>query len=148
MDNSIYVSIAKDFDKYPGLRTYDISREKSGEYFYHQILNEKFYEALTTNKKLVVNLDGTAGYPPSFIDEAFGRLVYDFGADLVKCHLEIISDEEPIWRDAIFGKTLTNWTERKAESRAPQITEEYSRAPWWHISKAENPIKISSYGEL
>lgn len=33
---------------------------------------------------LLVDLDGTSGYPSSFLDEAFGELVYDFSLEEVK----------------------------------------------------------------
>ena len=43
--------------------------------FFITLLKKSF----ETKIKLQVVLDGTAGYAPSFLDEAFGNLVYDFG---------------------------------------------------------------------
>ena len=67
----------KDFSEYPGLRHCSIS-DDSGEEFYHEILNYKFKECFERDETLIVNIDYTAGYAPSFLDEAFGNLVFDF----------------------------------------------------------------------
>lgn len=147
MDQFIKIKVKTDFSKCPGLRTYDISRDKSGEYFYHTILNNKFYQAVSQGLKLIVDLDGTAGYPPSFIDEAFGRLIYDFGEDMVREHLDIISNEEPIWKDTIYGNTTTMWQKRRNENRAPQITSDFSRSAWWHRG-SNNTINLINHYDL
>lgn len=61
----------------PGPR-YVRQGEDSGEDYYHKVLNHEFYEALISGQVLEVSLDGTSGYASSFLDEAFGNLVYDF----------------------------------------------------------------------
>lgn len=108
----ITISIVNDFDEYPGLRNCSIS-EASGEEFYHKILNKKFVEAYNTNDKLEVILDGTGGFASSFLDEAFGNLVYDFTLPVVKQRLIIISNEEPHWKDMIESQTMPQWEERR-----------------------------------
>jgi hypothetical protein len=63
--------VAQDFTKYPGGRTPD-DGPSSGEE-----LREKFLlPALRTHDKVNVDLNGTMGYAASFLDEAFGKLVY------------------------------------------------------------------------
>lgn len=74
------------FTEYPGPR-YKDQGEFSGEEFYVTMLNEKFYTCYKENSLLVIYLDGTAGYPSSFLDEAFGELIYDFSKKIVQKHL-------------------------------------------------------------
>ena len=95
---------------------------------------------------MVVDLDETAGYPPSFLDEAFGRLAFDFGLDAVKRTLIIVSKDEPSWENMIFDSTLILWERRRRENKKPVCSEDYPNKPWWHSSK--NGLKqISSYDE-
>ena len=53
---TITLNISEEFSLYPGLRTYDISKETSGEVFYHEFLNPKFYKALQEKCSLKVIL--------------------------------------------------------------------------------------------
>ena len=140
----IILNVAKDFSLYPGLRTYDISKSTSGEVFYHEYLNPKFYEAIQNKVRLKVVLDGTMGYTPSFIDESFGRLVFDFGEQLVLQNLEIESNEEPNWINQIKGKTIVEWEKRRKKNEVPVNTEGYNVPKWWHIDNG-NISLISSY---
>jgi len=115
------IKILTDFNEYPGLRNCSIS-ENSGELFYHKILNGQFAEAFRTNNKLVVDLDGTGGYASSFLDEAFGNLVYDFTLEIVNNILEIISLEEPHWKSMIEEETFKQWETRRLNNQAPKVT--------------------------
>ena len=99
------ISVLNDFSEFPGLRHCDIS-DRSGEEFYHSVLNKAFKKAYEMNEKLVVCLDETDGYASSFLDEAFGNLVYDFTLNIVKNHIEIISEEEPHWKELIENQTF------------------------------------------
>lgn len=117
-----------DFSNDPGLRHEKVSG-RSGEKFYHDVLNSKFYEAYTQHKKIVVNLDGTEGYAPSFLDESFGNLVYDFTLDIVEKNIEIISEEEPHWIDMIKNKTFKEWEERRVSGDEPVKTIKH---PAWY----------------
>ena len=134
------ISVARDFNKHTGLRHCDIS-DNSGEEFYHKILNKVFKEVLDNKqKKLVVNLDYAAGYAPSFIDEAFGRLVYDFGKDLVEKKLEVISNEVPDWKDMLKEETYIDWEERRKKKDEYKITDNH--AEWWHKEKGDDIRKV------
>ncbi len=126
----ITINILHDFSEYPGLR-YNSLSDSSGEDFYHNILNKKFQEAYTNNDKLVVNLDYTAGYASSFLDEAFGNLVYDFSLDIVKKHIEIISTEEPHWINMLKEETFKQWEERRRKNQQPKITKEHES--WYRL---------------
>jgi hypothetical protein len=124
------INILKDFTEYPGLRHCSIS-EKSGEEFYHEILNNKFYDAITQNEKLVVNLDNTGGFASSFLDEAFGNLVFDFSLEKVKHNIEVISFQEPHWEEMIFDKTFIEWENRRKQNKNPKVT--IIHKPWYRL---------------
>lgn len=70
----IIYKIAKEFTDTPGPRLI-IEGPFSGELFLRDVLLPKFKEAVEKKVNLVIDLDGTFGYPPSFLDEAFGGLV-------------------------------------------------------------------------
>lgn len=124
-----------DFSIYTGLRHSDIS-DDSGEEYYHSILNDSFNRVIEASGVLTVILDGTAGYAPSFIDEAFGNLVYDFGLSNVKDHIKLISEQEPYWIDKVYNDTFEKWNERRLNGPAPKKTEQHK--PWWKIDLAGN----------
>lgn len=124
------ISIKKDFTEYPGLRHCSIS-DDSGEEFYHKILNKAFKEALDKGLKLTVDIDNTAGYAPSFLDEAFGNLVYDFGLKTVRGNLIVISTQEPTWIEMIEEQSYGEWEERRVTNNAPKITSDHD--PWYRL---------------
>ena len=64
------INFVQDFSKYPGGR-YITDGPYSGELFREQHL----IPALESNEKVVIEFDGAAGYPVSFLEEAFGGLV-------------------------------------------------------------------------
>lgn len=119
-----------DFSEYPGLRHCNIS-DDSGEKFYHKILNNSFKDCFENGSKLVVNLDNTDAYASSFLDEAFGNLVFDFSLENVKKILEIKSVEEPHWIEMIKEKTFLQWEDRRIKGKAPIVTEKH--LPWYRL---------------
>ncbi len=120
--------ISEIFTRYTGLRHCSIS-DNSGEEFYHKILNNLFYESLLEGKKLEIILDGNRGYSPSFIDESFGNLVYDFTLEKVKNNLEIVSNDIPMWKDSIINKTFPLWENRRKNNDSPKKTAKHE--DWW-----------------
>ncbi len=122
--------IITEYAEYPGPR-YCEQGDKSGEDFYHIALNDAFAEVLQDNKKLSVILDGTAGYASSFLDEAFGNLVFDFTLEKVKDNIEIISEEEPDWKEMILNETLPQWEVRRLENDKPTVTRNHE--PWYRL---------------
>ncbi len=64
------ISIAHDFSKYPGGR-YSSDSKNSGEKFRDGVLIPR----LKDNEHLEIDLDGTAGYGSSFLEEVFGGLI-------------------------------------------------------------------------
>lgn len=120
----IFFSVARDYTEYPALRHSTLS-EYSGEDFYHSKLNHLFYEALKSEKILVIDLDNTAGYATSFLDEAFGNLVFDFTVEKVRKHLLIISNQEPHWKEMIEKQTFNEWEKRRMQGNNPIVTIEH-----------------------
>ncbi len=136
------INILHSFTEYPGLRHCSIS-DNSGEEFYHLILNKSFYDSLNKNEKLYVDLDNTGGFASSFLDEAFGNLVYDFTLEKVKNIVEIISIEEPHWKEMIFEKTFLEWESRRKEKIKPVVTKIHE--PWYRIEDNNIVSKIWEY---
>ncbi|WP_026838314.1 STAS-like domain-containing protein [Gillisia sp. JM1] len=124
------INVAENFSEYPGLRHCSIS-DDSGEEFYHKILNSAFKEAVDKGAKLMLDLDNTAGYAPSFLDEALGNLVYDFTLENVTKHLEIISIQEPDLKTMLQNETFIEWEERRKRGNTPKITGVHSA--WYRL---------------
>lgn len=122
--NKLIINV-KDFSTSPGPR-YVKQGLASGEAYYHEVLNANFYKAYTEKLTLIVNLDGVDGYMSSFLDEAFGNLVYDFGIEIVKKVLSIVSSEEPEWIDMIESDTYVEWEKRRKKNENPTITSSHS----------------------
>lgn len=128
-EQKIYFSVI-DYSQSPGPR-YCTQGDDSGEDFYHQKLNALFADAYNNGSILVVTLDGADGYASSFLDEAFGNLVYDFGANTVLQHLEIVSNDEDVWRTMIKDETIPEWEKRRGNNEEPKVTAEHDS--WYRI---------------
>lgn len=100
------------FSEYPGPR-YKSQGNSSGEEFYIKVLNPAFAKCYSNKEILEVYLDGTAGYPSSFLDEAFGELVYDFSLDVVKRYLKIKTDRYLRHKSMILEETFTQWENKR-----------------------------------
>ena len=109
-----YISIAQDFSRTPGVRLIQ-QGGFSGEAFRDEILFPKMLEAIQKNQKIVVDLDYTAGYASSFLEEAFGGLVRrGLSPEEILQHLEIKSDQEPFWADDILNDFIPNGLDTKS----------------------------------
>ena len=76
------INIASQFGKLLGGRFKNLG-PYSGEEFYETLLKKNFLEAQCDNSKLVIELDGTKGYPSSFLDQSFGELARTYGVEKV-----------------------------------------------------------------
>lgn len=123
-----------DYSQSPGPR-YCFQGDDSGEDFYHKKLNALFAEAYKNDSILVVTLDGADGYASSFLDEAFGNLVYDFGADIVKKYLKIISNDEDVWNTMIYDETIPEWEKRRKNNESAKVTQEHGA--WFRVVNGE-----------
>jgi len=99
----IEINIGKDFSYSPGPR-YIEEGKHSGEQFRKEILYPKIKEALASDSKVIVNLDGTNGYGTSFLEEAFGGLIRinELDYNEIISHLVIISNEEDYLKDDVY----------------------------------------------
>jgi|SRR5690606_12679240 len=91
----IKISVLKDFSATPGPR-YIHEGKFSGELFRNEVLFPKVAEALEKNIPFEVNMDGTAGYATSFLEESFGGLirVNNLSYDKIVSLMTLISKEE------------------------------------------------------
>lgn len=71
------------------------------------------------------------GYTPSFIDEAIGNLVYDFGLEVVKKTLSVVSEKEEQWKVFINERTYPTWEKRREKQEEPAITERHGS--WYRL---------------
>src|SRR5687767_12464169 len=97
----ITLNIANDFSKTPGLRYANQTPSTSGEEFRNNLLEPQYLKAVQERDKLVVILDGTDGYIPSFLEEAFGGLQRNHLSENILDTIEIISNDEKHWIDDI-----------------------------------------------
>lgn len=99
----IKLKILTDYTRTPGPR-YISEGPFSGEDFRQKVLGPKIKVAISESKKLVVDIDGTAGYGTSFLEESFGGLIrvenIDY-KDIMSC-LEVISEEDPDYKDEVL----------------------------------------------
>lgn len=110
---NLVINIAQDFSRCPGAR-FKEEGDFSGEEFRSKFLVPKLREAIEKNVKLVVNLDGAAGYSTAFIEESFGGLVREDGFNIavLKDKLVIISDEDRSYIDDINLYIKHAWDNR------------------------------------
>jgi hypothetical protein len=80
------INIAKEFGSVLGGR-WERLGPYSGEEFYRTKLLPAYLTALKNNDKLTIDLDGTRGYPSSFLDQSFGELARIYGSDNVRTTL-------------------------------------------------------------
>ncbi len=132
--------IAKDYSPYTGIRHCDTS-DFSGEDFYHTKLNTAFKEAFEKKEKLTLVLDGSKdGYAPSFLDEALGNLVYDFGEENVRNHVEIVSERESQWPAMLYQRTYPEWEKRRIDQNPPVQTA--SHPAWYRLVNGKIECKV------
>ncbi|TAL15543.1 DUF4325 domain-containing protein [bacterium] len=88
------INIATDFSRTPGARFVD-DGPFSGEEFRLSILVPLFRDE-NDNSKIVIDLDGCAGFPTSFLEEAFGGIARDYGAKRCLDRFIFKSSEDPL----------------------------------------------------
>jgi hypothetical protein len=95
-----FISIARDFSPTPGGR-YIQDGAFSGESFRDTLVEPRFAEAVRVGSKLWIDVDGTAGYATSFLEETFGGLVRDLGKK-ISDRIVIVTDN-PLRKREIEG---------------------------------------------
>jgi hypothetical protein len=71
--NELRLVIARDFSDTPGPRR-KMQGSHSGEEFLDNLLRPRFKDALRNDAVLTIDFDGSAGYPPAFLETAFWGL--------------------------------------------------------------------------
>lgn len=141
-------NIHRDFSEDTGIRHSKYS-ETSGEDFYHEKLNEIFYECFSNEEELRLVLDGgDDGYTPSFLDESIGNLVYDFTLEVVKKWLVVVSTWEPYWLFLLEKDTYPKWEVRRLKGEQAKITK--THGPWYRLvnGTAEKKVWITEVSDL
>lgn len=123
-----------DYTEYPGPR-YCNQGDFSGEAFYFDRLNSAFTDAYKHSSQLTIVLDGTAGYASSFLDQAFGNLIFDFSLNVVRSIIVIISNEEPDWKEMIYNETFIEWEERRIKNEQPKLTCDHKA--WYRLVESK-----------
>lgn len=132
--------ISKDYSPLTGLR-YCNRSDHSGEDFYHQKLNGWFKEAYETKEQMKIVLDGGEdGYGPSFLDESFGNLVFDFSLEEVKKWLVIDSEVDSDWQDAIEKETFPTWEKLRKDGKLPEKTDAHEA--WYKLVNGKLEQKV------
>lgn len=93
------INVANDFSRLPYGR-YRWQGNFSGEAFREDLL----LPALSRDGEVLVDLDGTSGVGPSFLEEAFGGLIRaGLKLDQILSKLTIKSDEDPSYVKEVEG---------------------------------------------
>lgn len=83
------INIGRDFSRYPAGR-----KSERGPYSGERFRNEFLLPPLYRGEKVVVELDDTAGYGSSFLEEAFGGLLRNgITLDQANQMIELVSDD-------------------------------------------------------
>lgn len=100
-NKSMYYSIAKQYTKLPGTRN---RGPHSGEHFRENVLKNLVTKAINEESKLVIDLAGTHGFAPSFLEESFGGLIREgyFTKDQLLTVLEVKCDEMPLYAEKVI----------------------------------------------
>lgn len=104
-----------DFTEAPGPRFINQGKH-SGEQFYVDVLNGKMAQCIKENRDMDVLLDGTAGYPSSFLDQAFGELVYDFTKTVVEQRVHIVTVVNRRRKIKLENETYPQWEIKRKNS--------------------------------
>lgn len=93
------IKVAKDFSDVVGHR-YRVDGSRSGEEFREDILEPIIKDS---NVEVIeIDMDDTWGYPSSFLEECFGKLVCKYGKELIKSKIKIISNQDGSLKERIL----------------------------------------------
>ena len=107
-NKTIHYSIAQEYTRTPGTRK---PGQYTGEHFRETVLKQLVSKAIKEKARLFIDLAGTHGYAPSFLEESFGGLIREgyFTIEEVLQVLEVECDEMPLYADKVldFIKSAT-----------------------------------------
>lgn len=112
------IHIAKDYTRTPGPR-YKKLGKYSGQDFRERFLVPELKKG--GDEPIEIVLDGTAGYPVSFIDEAFAGLIYAEGLapEMIKKRLRFIANDPGYEVYKILAERLIGEAAERAASPPP-----------------------------
>ena len=86
------INIADDFSRFPTGREYPDDGDKTGDIFRENFLVKALTES---DGPVFVSLDGVAGPPSSFLDEAFAGLIryHGYSVEVLKKRLKVITSD-------------------------------------------------------
>lgn len=95
----------RDYTRTPGGRYRNDGGGSTGEEFLEEVLKPAYEEARKRKVRLLIDLDGVIGYPPSFVSGSFGRLslelsssenlidILEFKSEDIPRRIEVIKQE-------------------------------------------------------
>lgn len=108
----------------------------SGEEYYVKVLNKVFTECYQENKQLELYLDEVSGYPSSFLDEAIGELVFDFGKQEVERRLIFTTAMFKRRVQQVREETYVQWEKRREKKDIVQHSEGLRVAQLYKLNAA------------
>lgn len=108
------IRLAQEFSRYPGGR-FRAMGPFSGEAFRDDLLVPALSRAIGgSGGPVVVLLDGAAGYPASFLEEAFGGLIRagQFSPAEIRDHLKVVSHDA---RYAVYRQLAEKYLQDEIE---------------------------------
>lgn len=106
-DNAHVFNIAAEFSQFPGGRL-----KKHGPRSGEEFRDDYLIPLIERHKHLVIDFTGAAGYPASFLDEAFGELGKRYGTSYLKEHVELRASDDPTLVQIVWEKIEAGAAER------------------------------------
>lgn len=107
--------VSEQFSRFLGGRYRD-DGPWSGEQFRDDFLIPALADAIQNGEQLIIDLDGVAGVPSSFLEEAFGGLLRhtDWAPAQLQRSLKLIANDPDLWP---YLKLATTFMEQAAVRR-------------------------------
>lgn len=101
-ENMTIIDVANDFTKFPIGRSKKIFKNRSGEAFREDHLIPAL-KKMCPGEKIQIKLDGTSGYNPSFLDEAFAGLIrkHSYSKNDILDTIEFVTQDEFLKKEII-----------------------------------------------
>lgn len=101
IEEVLYLPIWEEFSETPG-SCYSKEGKFSAEEFQSTVLFPFIERAKKEKKKILVDLDGTAGYSTGFLEKSFGETVQKYGPEIIEI-FEFKSNQEDFLIEEIKG---------------------------------------------
>jgi len=105
IESKAFVLRVIEFTATPGPR-YRSEGKYSGQEFREEFLEPRYKKARSEGKTLIVDLDGTAGYASSFLEESFGGLARIYPMEEVLETIQVKSDTRPWYVEEVMKEHI------------------------------------------